>query len=209
MDMEAEGYICGSAVLPAGGTGAPHQRDRIVFGAVADGRSEGSQRRLRGWADAQREILDRYPRCGGAAGELDNAQRVGRSAGRDGYHGEHDRNQPGAAGEGCSLPDAADGTGLTEIERAIVGQLSAVDGTLFAGSGHAGSYNEFWADADWLRCRDGNFRPVEPGSFPLGNGVPARVGRLRGYGNAIVPQVCANFIRAFVSAATETIRSDI
>lgn len=70
MDMEAEGYICGSAVLPAGGAGAPHQRDRIVFGAVADGRSEGSQRRLRGWADAQREILDRYTRCGGAAGIL-------------------------------------------------------------------------------------------------------------------------------------------
>ena len=52
-----------------------------------------------------------------------------------------------------------------------------------------------WDDADWLFCRDGKWRPVEPGTFPLANGVPARVGRLRGYGNAIVPQVAVEVIR--------------
>ena len=31
---------------------------------------------------------------------------------------------------------------------------------------------------------------------PLAHGVSARMGRLRGYGNAIVPQVAAAFIRA-------------
>lgn len=56
----------------------------------------------------------------------------------------------------------------------------------------------FWSDADWLGCRDGKFRPVEPGTQPLVNGVPARVVRLRGYGNAIVPQVGAQFIRNFM-----------
>jgi len=54
----------------------------------------------------------------------------------------------------------------------------------------------FWRAADWLLCRDGKFRPVEPGTFPLAHGVPARVGRLRAYGNAIVPQVAAEFIRS-------------
>jgi DNA (cytosine-5)-methyltransferase 1 len=49
---------------------------------------------------------------------------------------------------------------------------------------------------EFIPCRDGKARPVEPGTFPLAHGVPARVGRLRGYGNAIVPQVAAEFVRA-------------
>lgn len=64
-------------------------------------------------------------------------------------------------------------------------------------------HHGFWSDADWLGCRDGKFRPVEPGAFPLANGIPARVGRLRGYGNAIVPQVAAEFIKAFMGAVNE------
>ena len=56
--------------------------------------------------------------------------------------------------------------------------------------------NGFWRDADWLGCRDGKFRPVESGTFPLVNGAAARVGRLRGYGNAIVAQVAQTFIEA-------------
>jgi len=54
----------------------------------------------------------------------------------------------------------------------------------------------FWRDTDWLFCRDGKWRPVEPGTFPLVDGAPARVGRLRGYGNAIVAPVAQAFIEA-------------
>lgn len=62
----------------------------------------------------------------------------------------------------------------------------------------AGPVNGFWRDADWLFCRDGKWRAVEPGTFPLAHGVPGRVGRLRAYGNAIVPQVAAKFIESFL-----------
>ena len=72
----------------------------------------------------------------------------------------------------------------------------------------ANTHNGFWSDADWLGCRDGKFRPVESGTFPLANGIPARVGRLRGYGNAIVPQVAAEFVQAFL-AARDDIESKI
>ncbi|HGJ5855343.1 DNA cytosine methyltransferase [Arsenophonus nasoniae] len=56
----------------------------------------------------------------------------------------------------------------------------------------------FWRDADWLCCRDGKWRPVEPGTRPLADGIAARVGRLRAYGNAIVAPIAEEFIRAFL-----------
>jgi DNA (cytosine-5)-methyltransferase 1 len=72
-------------------------------------------------------------------------------------------------------------------------------------------------DADWLFCRDGKWRPVEPGTFPLVDGAAARmgrvepgvarvassnrVGRLKGYGNAINAQAAAAFIRAYMGVA--------
>lgn len=77
--------------------------------------------------------------------------------------------------------------------------------------------NGFWRDADWLFCRDGKWRPVEPGTFPLVDGATARlgrvepgvarvassnrVGRLKGYGNAINAQAAAEFIRAYMGVS--------
>jgi len=62
----------------------------------------------------------------------------------------------------------------------------------------AGPTNGFWFPAEWLACADGKARPIEPGSFPLADGIPARVGRLRGYGNAINPHVAAEVIAAYL-----------
>jgi len=69
-------------------------------------------------------------------------------------------------------------------------------------AGHGGASDAtnwtsgFWADADWLPCKDGKWRPIEPGSFPLAHGAAARVGRLRGYGNAVVAPLATEFIKA-------------
>lgn len=63
--------------------------------------------------------------------------------------------------------------------------------------GRPGPTNDHWRDADWLGCRDGFWRPVEPGASPLAHGPAARVGRLRAYGNAIVAQQAAAFIESY------------
>jgi DNA (cytosine-5)-methyltransferase 1 len=73
------------------------------------------------------------------------------------------------------------------------------DGQLPAGS--PGPVNGFWADAEWLPCRDGKARPTQPGLFPLAHGAPARVGRLRAYGNAINAAQAEEFVRAAMERA--------
>ena len=69
-----------------------------------------------------------------------------------------------------------------------------------------GATDGVWRDPDWLRCRDGRWRPVEPGTFPLADGIPGRMGLLRGYGNAIVPPLAAEFVTAFLECLPEGLR---
>ena len=63
------------------------------------------------------------------------------------------------------------------------------------------SSDQQWGDVDWLFCQDGKWRPVEPGTFPLAHGLPARMGRLRGYGNAINIQTAQIFIEGYMGCS--------
>lgn len=59
-----------------------------------------------------------------------------------------------------------------------------------------------WDGCDLIPCADGKARRTQPGIFPLADGVPARVGKLRAAGNAIVPQCAAAFISAFMDTVS-------
>ena len=53
-----------------------------------------------------------------------------------------------------------------------------------------------WSDCAIWNMPDGR-RRCEPGSFPLVDGVSERLDAIAGYGNAIVPPLAAEFIRAY------------
>lgn len=57
-----------------------------------------------------------------------------------------------------------------------------------------------WAKHERFSCTDYKYRRCKPGTPLLADGIPGIVGRVRGYGNAIVPQVAAEFISAFYEA---------
>lgn len=179
-DLEASGYAVGAADLCAAGVGAPHIRQRLYW--VADSYDAGLEGRRQ---PGRERTVERAAGPSGLAGRL-----------------EHPRHHDDAGQEPAACdrqPQAYGPAGITGRSGVSSGRMADADddgcGVVL---GRPNPLDGFWRAADWLGCRDGKWRPVEPGTFPLAHGLPARVGRLRGYGNAIVPQVAAEFIRSMM-----------
>jgi DNA (cytosine-5)-methyltransferase 1 len=178
VDMEASGYAIGAADMCAAGVGAPHIRQRLWF--VAERMADANDTGLEGRSEPERErAAERAAGTGSVVGGLADAEGSG--------HGEHQRDAGTVAGAGTrdegQEPESWRPAQATWDRRENVQPRPT--------NGH-------WRDADWLFCRDGKWRPIEPGTFPLAHGAAARVGRLRAYGNAIVPQVAQAFIEAYL-----------
>ncbi len=181
-DLEAEGYATGLSVFPACSVGAPHLRKRLYWCAERLGDS-GS---IRWEPGADQGRADRLPASRQERCEVRN--KLG-----DGSTVCELAHTSSSGLEGCQH-DTAQQARWRRSEKG----LSRADGAI---SQHAppSQTNGFWRAADWLFCRDGKWRPVEPSAFPLAHGSPARVGRLRGYGNAIVAPQAQAFIEAYMS----------
>ena len=169
-DLEGAGYSFGAANLCAGGVGAPHIRQRLYFVAIA--------------SEQRREGLGLHLRERGPRASESEAARRGAPSVLEHADAERARRQRGEL-------SGAQGGGEGGGEEA---------GRELDSAQHAGATGGAWRDAEWLPCDDGKARPVEPGTFPLAHGIPNRVGRVRAYGNAIVPQVAATFIRAVMES---------
>ena len=154
---------------------------------------------------------------------MDNSISDGRHEGRFGDHGRNDGEQSDPDVEDVGMGNAQhDGQSTSseqggndqdapdnEKEQIVSVQsegasISRDDRSGDGGEGRgdtetrANETNGAWADADWLLCRDGKWRPVRPESFPLAHGATARVGRLRAYGNAITAQVAQGLIESYM-----------
>jgi DNA (cytosine-5)-methyltransferase 1 len=118
-------------------------------------------------------------------GPIDEYRQNGRNRQNDGWQETH--GQPGTRGEVLRVGDDDD----EGLERR---SLRASERSDQRALGAPSTISGFWADAEWVWCRDGKWRPFKSGAFPLVTGVRNRVGRISAYGNAIVPQVAAHFI---------------
>ncbi len=176
-----------------------------AIGALADdGRSRLNAGLTRDACDAEGEGGER--RDGTARCSRSGPLAVNTSFGQDGRAGFATRQRAPEFRSGIDL-------GFGELADAGHGQLSQPLGRAQTRNGHGpdransgrsagrpGPTNGPWADADWLLCRDGKWRPVEPGTFPLAHGASSRVGRLRAYGNAIVRDAAEGVISAYLEA---------
>lgn len=147
----------------------------------------------RNWNDAGRAQAHSESRARSALRPVADPPSEGTTRGL----GEQDgaRNARGAESAGGGAVDEL-GDPSFDRKRAQHGESSegARRKSSHRGSSVSGATAGFWANAEWLPCRDGKARPVEPGTSPLVDGTPARVVRLRGYGNGIVAQAAEAFI---------------
>ena len=204
LDLEDVGYACGATDLPVASIGAPHKRNRLYW--VADS----------SWGNSTRGKESRnYLAEHGEEKRSDGESR--RSSPSDRPRPLGDSRESGLEGR---TPNSGILRGKDKEERNQARATSSDDSSDL-GLGHSdgtegerlGQYNfpvepeqeterpgddSPWEGVVFVRCADGKARPVKPGIFPLAHGVPGRVGQLRAYGNAIVPQVGAEFIKAFM-----------
>lgn len=175
-DLEGEGYAIGAVCVPACGVGAPHIRQRLWF--VADESHAGRQAR---GSDGIRIESGREVRSAAYQGESNLESLVN-------HHQQ-------SHGNGSSR------RGITELaNHGVVGNNNNKGPQGRVPVRECTDQQSAWSPSlvDWVYCTDEKWRPVEAGTFPLADGVPGRVGLLRGYGNAIVPEVGAEIIRAYM-----------
>lgn len=229
-DLEGEGYAVGAVDLSAAGVGAPHIRQRLywVAGRLADASRRGCDGRTETLGSASRPSAG-FADCGEAGRLADDnglAGDEGSSLGAGGDPGGGAGARAGSRGGG-GAPDGLGSADASGFPRRT--SESGDDGAELPAAERAGRATGPWHDAEWLACSDGKFRPAQPGAFPLAHGLPRsvgraqsgiqrlasmagvdgaslkrakrnRTGRLAGYGNAIVVECAAVFVRAYLEA---------
>lgn len=188
-DLEGEGYSVAPVVLPACGAGAPHKRERLWF--VADSTALRHDGRRTSEAGQRPEQSER-PCSPGQLGDT-GSTGTGRNTGAISQEKREAPVRP--VGDGTQLTSAVRKLGDTENEQSHRTWHPRYGWRELADTGAARGY---WANAEWIYCTDGRYRAIEPGSQPLAHRAANRVGRIRGYGNAIVPQVAAQVIASYM-----------
>mgnify|MGYP000398042743 CR=1 FL=1 len=221
-DLEEMGYAVGSADLCAASVGSPNIRQRLFW--VADATSSGGAQHVGESREGPRRIKEEvdsaeYKGPGGGLADMPGdgcreAGKCGAPPGSDGIdrncssdgmgdafiqglserqefqgilekaHGSRKGEAIDVSGEVSGLAHPPLSKGTRQRQQQIDVSRSPVDG--------------FWTEFELIPCADGKVRRIKPGLAPLVDGIPGRVGLIRGYGNAINPWVGAEFIGAYL-----------
>jgi DNA (cytosine-5)-methyltransferase 1 len=179
------GYDAEWRVVSAAGMGAPHRRERIIIVAYASQlHCNGGNNNSR--VSVGRETISKSGNSCGPQGVANTAQQCSNGRGLGCGEGTIRKWQrvQSEVGRGCS--NVANANIKHEFQpHGAMGEWSK-----------AGRPEGHWDDFE-RRCREWQ---VEPDVGRVADGIPSRVDRLRGLGNAVVPQV-AEYIGRLVMAA--------
>lgn len=202
-DLEGQSYAIGASVLPACAVGAPHRRDRLWF--VADASVQRCERRED--AAGRNYALGAAPERWQSPGGIELC-REGNVADANGVSCRQGSSFVGGCAQGSNAQSrpgssSCDGDGAL----ADTNFIGTSEGRQQRGGQFGWPGGHPWASPGWIIGHDGKARRAEPSVRLLAHGIPARVGRLRAYGNAIVPQVAAEVISAYTEARGLTLHS--
>ena len=207
-DLESIAYVGRGVVVPACAVNAPHRRDRLWFVAgsrlLEDATGSSDRRQIN-----RSEAFWPTP-IGSTSGPAGSSSGDGRFVG----HAMCSERRPQSEGRHV---DHRDDTGRDQttsgpagsVQTSLIGDVADCDGGgresrldhATTGHGHSTAAEgrpSAWDRARWLIGHDGKARRVEPSIPLLVDGLPARAPLLRGYGNAIVPQLAAEVIGAWL-----------
>lgn len=220
-DMENAGYAFGAVDTCAAGFGAPHIRQRLYW--VADANTDRLQGRVQRGPDTEREAVNGQAGRNGTIDRLADADNQLESATRN-PQGVANDSRPSST---CGLADA---NCSGRIARGLAAPAAGYWDSTRAESGNDRHVsprptNGHWRDADWLLCRDGKWRATQSLVIEMADGLADRlgysrfgdrwslnpliqkaenrVGRLKGYGNAINAEQAKSFIEAFMETTKE------
>jgi len=187
-DLASVGFNAEWQVIPAAAVGAPHKRDRVFIVAYPNNARVGTQRRevqrQKSSGEQKREVIARYvfSRRGAEMADTESEQSDVR---------QRRNNKTQCQTQGLQTQVRTSSTNVADTDGEFVGQ--------YGSSSDVANESQQWHDQRERQTTNdfGQWWEVEPDVGRVANGVPDRVDRLRGLGNAIVPQV-AELVGALV-----------
>ena len=184
-DLEREAYATRPFIVPACAADAPHRRDRvwIIARNVAHADSEPKGEQVRGSHSKQINSAAEREWAAARDGFTDRRQDVAHAASLhsdgSGKHTQQSERQEPQPGDSRSSDDVAHAASQRQQGSRLHGrpkhQTQDQDGQADRADNSSQGNAQFWLS--------------EPAVGRVANGIPRRVDRLKGLGNAIVPQI--------------------